>query len=183
MTQQTTADEFKDVAADATNTATEFGKQTAERVVESVKEASAKAASLAADTQKTLGANVEDFSKRLQGVSSFNQQTLEAFGKSSEIAAKAFEGIGREVAAYTKTSFEERVAAAQDLATAKTLPELFEKQTAFARQCLRRLGAAGVQVERNLYRCRQGHRRADRPAVFGGRRRGEGLSRLDWYLA
>ena len=97
------------------------------------KEASAKAASLAADTQKALGANVEDFSKRLQGVSSFNQQTLEAFAKSSEIAAKAFEGIGREVAAYTKTSFEERVAAVQDLATAKTLPELFEKQTSFAR--------------------------------------------------
>jgi len=133
MTQQTTTDEFQDVAADATNTATESGKQTAQRVVESVKEARAKSASLAADTQKTLGANVEDFSKRLQGVGSFNQQTLEAFGKSSEIAAKAFEGIGREVAAYTKTSFEERLAAAQDLSTAKTLPELFEKQTAFAR--------------------------------------------------
>jgi phasin family protein len=133
MTQQTTADEFKDVAADATNTATEFGKQTAERVVESVKEARAKSASLAADTEQTLGANVEDFSKRLQGVGSFNQQTLEAFGRSSEIAAKAFEGIGREVAAYTRTSFEERLAAAQDLSTAKTLPELFEKQTAFAR--------------------------------------------------
>jgi len=133
MTLQTTADEFNDYAANATNTATEFGKQTAERVVESAKEASAKAASLAAETQKALGINVEEFSKRLQGVSSFNQQTLEAFAKSSEIAAKAFEGIGREVAAYTKTSFEERVAAAQDLATAKTLPELFEKQTAFAR--------------------------------------------------
>ena len=133
MTQQTTIDEVKDVAADATNTATEFGKQTAERVVGSFKEAGAKAASLAADTQKALGANVEDFSKRLQGVSAFNQQTLEAFTKSSEIAGKAFEGIGREVAAYTKTSFEERVAAVQDLATSKTLSELFEKQTAFAR--------------------------------------------------
>ena len=133
MTQQTTADEFTNVAADATNTATEFGKQTAERVVGSFKEASAKLASLAADTQKTLGANVEDFSKRLQGVSSFNQQTLEAFAKSSEIAGKAFEGIGREVAAYAKTSFEERVAAVQDLATSKTLAELFEKQTSFAR--------------------------------------------------
>ena len=133
MTQHTTVDEFKDAAVDATNTAIEFGKQTAERVVGSVKEASAKAASLAADTQKTLGANVEDFSMRLQGVSAFNQQTLEAFTKSSEIAGKAFEGIGREVAAYTKTSFEERVAAVQDLATSKTLAELFEKQTAFAR--------------------------------------------------
>ena len=133
MAQQTTIDEVKDVAADPTNTATEFGKQTSERVATSVKEASAKAASLAADTQKALGANAEDFSKRLQGVSAFNQQTLEAFTQSSEIAAKAFESIGREVADYTKTAFEERVAAVQDLATAKTLPELFEKQTSFAR--------------------------------------------------
>ena len=133
MTQQTTADEIEVVAADATNAVTEFGKQTAERVVETAKEASAKAASLAAETQKALGANVEDFSKRMQGVSSFNQQTLEAFTQSSEIAAKAFESIGREVADYTKTAFEERVAAVQDLATAKTLPELFEKQTSFAR--------------------------------------------------
>jgi phasin family protein len=133
MTQQTTADEFTNVAADATDTATEFRTQTAERVVGSVKEASAKAASLAADTQKALGANVEDFSKRLQDVSAFNQQTLEAFTKSSEIAGKAFVGIGREVAAYTKTSFEERIAAVQDLATSKTPSELFEKQTAFAR--------------------------------------------------
>ena len=66
-------------------------------------------------------------------MSAFNQQTLEAFAKSSKIAGKAFEGIGREVAAYTKTSFEERVAAVKDLATAKTLAELFEKQTSFAR--------------------------------------------------
>ena len=93
MTQHTTIDRVKEVAADATNTATNFGKQTAERVAASVKEASAKASSLAADTQKTLGANVEDFSKRLQGVSSFNQQTLEAFAKSSEIAGKAFDRI------------------------------------------------------------------------------------------
>jgi phasin family protein len=133
MTQQTTAYEFNDAAADAISTVTELTKQTAERVVGSVKDAGAKAASLAADTQKALGANAEDFSKRLQGVSSFNQQTLEAFAKSSEIAAKAFEGIGREVAAYTKTSFEERVAAVQDLATSKTPAEFFEKQTALVR--------------------------------------------------
>ena len=127
MTQQTTADKFTDVAADATNTATEFGKQTAELIVGSVKEATAKAASLAADTQKALGVNVEDFSKRLQGVSTFNQQTLDVFTKSSEIAAKAFEGIGREVATYTKTSFEERVAAVQDLATAENTGASFSR--------------------------------------------------------
>ncbi|MEM7615637.1 MAG: TIGR01841 family phasin, partial [Pseudomonadota bacterium] len=46
--------------------------------------------------------------------------------------AKAAEGIGSEVSAYTKKSFEDGVAAAQDLASAKNLTELMEKQTAFA---------------------------------------------------
>jgi phasin family protein len=52
--------------------------------------------------------------------------------KSSEIAAKAAEGIGTEIGAYSKKSFEDGVAAAQDLASAKTLTELFEKQTSYA---------------------------------------------------
>lgn len=137
MTQQTPADELKDVAADASSTATELGEQTAERVVDTFNEASANAANLAADTQKALDIGVEEFSKRLQGASASSQQTLEAFTRSSEIAAKAFQGIGREVATYTKTSFEEGLAAAQDLATAKTLAELFEKQTAFARSAFK----------------------------------------------
>ncbi len=49
-----------------------------------------------------------------------------------ETAARALQGIGNEVAAYTKKSFEERVAAAQDIATAQTVAELIEKQTSFA---------------------------------------------------
>ena len=52
--------------------------------------------------------------------------------KSSEIAAKAAEGIGTEISAYSKKSFEDGVAAAQDFASAKTLTELFEKQTSYA---------------------------------------------------
>ena len=136
MTQQTTAAEIDDVAADATNNVAELGKQTAQRSVKSVKEAGAKAASIVADTQKALAVNVEDFSKRLQGLSSFNQESLEAFAKSSEVAAKAFESIGNEIAAYTKTAFEERVAAVQDFGTAKTVTELFEKQTAFAQSAV-----------------------------------------------
>ena len=98
-------------------------------------------------------------------MSFFNQENLEAFAKSSEIAAKAFEGIGREVADYTKTSFEERVAAIQDLATAKTLPELFEKQTTFARNAFEG-SVTGVEAERNLHLCRQRDRSADRPAFL-----------------
>ena len=122
----------ENTAVEMTNTAADIGNETAERVVVGLKEASAKATSLAADTQKSLGDNIEKLTSGLQRVSTFNQQNIEAFAKSSEIAAQAFQGIGSEVAAYAKKSYEERVAAAQDLATAKTVAELIEKQTSFA---------------------------------------------------
>ena len=129
MSKQSTAE---NAAVETTNTAADLGSVTAEQVVVGLKEASAKAASLAADTQKSLGDNIEKLTSGLQRVSTFNQQNIEAFAKSSEIAAQAFQGIGSEVAAYAKKSYEERVAAAQDLATAKTVAELIEKQTSFA---------------------------------------------------
>jgi phasin family protein len=132
MTKQSTAGGFEDAAVDVKNTAADIGNETAERAVHGLKEASARAASLAADTQKSLGDNIEKFASSLQHVSSFNQQNIEAFAKSSEIAAKALQGIGNEVAGFAKKSHEERVAAAQDIATAKTVAELIEKQTSFA---------------------------------------------------
>jgi phasin family protein len=130
MTNQ--SHEFENAAAAATKAVADVGAETAERVLSGLRDASEKAASLSADAQKSLGENIEKLSGRLQRVSSFNQQNLEAFTKSSEIAAKALQGIGSEVAAYTKKSFEERVAAAQDIATARTVSELIEKQASFA---------------------------------------------------
>jgi phasin family protein len=121
-----------DIAADAKNAAVDAGDEVAERTVVGLKEASAKAVSLTADTQKAMGENVEKFSQRLQGLSAFSQQNLDAFARSSEITAKALESIGSEVADYTKRSYEARVAAAQDISTARTLTELVEKQTSFA---------------------------------------------------
>ena len=125
MTKQATA---RRAADDARNTADEA----AERTVVGLKEASAKAVSMTANTEKSLGDTFEKFSQRLQGLSSFNQQNLAALAKSSEIASKALGSIGSEVAAYTRKSYEDRLAAAQDISTAKTVAELFEKQTSFA---------------------------------------------------
>jgi phasin family protein len=143
MTKQTTdrsavddatnaLDDASTVAADAKNVAVDAGNEVIERAVVGLKEASAKAVSMTADAQKSLGDNLEKFSQRLQDLSSFNQQNLEALAKSSEIAAKALGSIGSEVAAYTRKSYEERLAAAQDISSAKTVPELIEKQTSFA---------------------------------------------------
>lgn len=105
------------------------GKQRAERV----REASTKAAGLVTEIQKALNVSVEEFSKRMRSVGAFNQKNLNAFATSSATAARVIEVVGNEIAAYTKTSLEERSAAMREFATANSMTEAFEKQTAFAR--------------------------------------------------
>jgi phasin family protein len=134
------------VAADAQNVAANAGHETAERTVVGLKNASARAVSLTADTQKSLGDNIEKFSHRLQGLSSFSQQNLEAFARSSEVSAKALESIGSEVAAYTKKAYEDRVAAAQEISSAKTVAELVEKQTSFVQHAFEGWAQQAIRI-------------------------------------
>ena len=94
--------------------------------------AAAQVEEFAADAQKTMKDGMEKMTKGIEEFSAFGQENLDAVVKSSEIAAKAAEGIGSEVSAYSKKAFEDSVAAAQDLASAKNVTELMEKQTAFA---------------------------------------------------
>jgi phasin family protein len=101
-------------------------------VSNAMQEATAKVETLVADTQKNVTEQMEKLTKSFEGLTSFGQENVDAIVKSSEIAAKAAEGIGSEISAYSKKAFEDGVAAAQDLAAAKTITELFEKQTAFA---------------------------------------------------
>ena len=99
-----------------------------------MQEATAKVETFVADTQKAVTEQFEKLSKGLEGLTTFGQENVDAIVKSSEIAAKAAEGIGTEIGAYSKKAFEDGVAAAQDFAAAKTMTELFEKQTSFARR-------------------------------------------------
>lgn len=97
-----------------------------------MQEATAKVETFVADAQKTATEQFEKLSKGFEGLTTFGQENVDAIVKSSEIAAKAAEGIGTEISAFSKKSFEDGVAAAQDFASAKTLTELFEKQTSYA---------------------------------------------------
>ncbi len=92
----------------------------------------AKVEEFAADAQKTMKEGIEKMTKGFEDFSAFGQENMDAMVKSSEIAAKAAEGIGSEITAFSKKSFEDGVAAAQDMASAKNVTELMEKQTAFA---------------------------------------------------
>ena len=102
------------------------------KVESMVAETQNKVETMVADTQKNVSEQFEKLTKSLESLTAMGQENIDAFAKSSEIAAKAVEGIGSEISAFTKKSFEDSVAAAQDLASAKTMTELFEKQTAFA---------------------------------------------------
>ena len=113
-------------------TAKTVADKTTTDVTNVMQEATAKVETLVADTQKAVTEQFEKLSKGLEGLTTFGQENVDAIVKSSEIAAKAAEGIGSEISAYSKKSFEDSVAAAQDFASAKTLTELFEKQTSFA---------------------------------------------------
>ena len=114
------------------NTRTKTADLKTADVTNVMQEATAKVETFVADTQKAVTEQFEKLSKGLEGLTSFGQENVDAIVKSSEIAAKAAEGIGTEISAYSKKSFEDGVAAAQDLASAKTLTELFEKQTSYA---------------------------------------------------
>ena len=96
------------------------------------KTTTAKVEEFAADAQKSMTEGMEKMAKGFEDMTSFGQDNMDAFVKSSEIAAKAAEGMGNEITAYTKKSFDDSVAAAQDMASAKNMTELLEKQTAFA---------------------------------------------------
>jgi phasin family protein len=101
-------------------------------VTAAMQDATARVETIVADTQKNVTEQFEKLSKGFEGLTTFGQENIDAVVKSSEIAAKAAEGINSELSAYSKKAFEDSVAAAQDLASAKTMTELFEKQTAFA---------------------------------------------------
>ena len=91
---------------------------------------------IAADTQKAAQEQFEKLSGSFEKLAVFSQDNVDAVVKSSEIAAKAVEGLGAEVSAFSKKSFDDGVAAAKELTEAKNVTELFEKQAEFAKSAV-----------------------------------------------
>lgn len=96
------------------------------------KTAQTAAKDFAADAQKTLNDQAEKLGKGFEEAKSMGKDVMEAMVESSQVAAKAAESLNGDIAAFSKKSFDETVAAATDFAQSKTAQELFEKQTAFA---------------------------------------------------
>jgi phasin family protein len=87
----------------------------------------------AATAAKAAAHDTEMMTKGIETLTTFGQENVEAVVASSKIAAKAAESMGTEIAAYAKKAYEDSLAAAKDLTTCKSVPELIQKQTAFAK--------------------------------------------------
>lgn len=79
---------------------------------------------------------VEKSLTALNEVNAQGKRNMEAVAASVTAAAKGAETLGAQVVAYSKTAFEAQVAQAKSLATAKSLQEVVELQTAFAKSMM-----------------------------------------------
>jgi phasin family protein len=85
------------------------------------------------EAQKTMEAGIEKMTKGIESATVFGQENVEAIVTSSKITTKAAETVGAEIAAYSKKSYEDSMAAAKELTNCKSVSEFFEMQTAFGK--------------------------------------------------
>ena len=97
------------------------------------KDAAKKVETLAADAQKAATDQFEKLAKSFEDVAAFGQDNFDALAKSSAIAVKAAEEMNAEIVGYSRKAVEDGVAAAKDMTSIKTMPELMEKQAAYAK--------------------------------------------------
>ena len=72
----------------------------------------------------------------LNEVNAYSKKNLEAVIASVTAAAKGAEALGAETSAYSKAAMENQVAAAKSLSGAKSVQEVVELQTGFAKSAL-----------------------------------------------
>ena len=90
----------------------------------------------AAEAQKSMENSVEKMTRSMEDVASFGRENMDAFVLASKRAAKAAEEMNAEIAAYTKRAYEDGLAAAKEMTSAKSVTELFEKQTSYAKTAM-----------------------------------------------
>jgi phasin family protein len=86
-----------------------------------------------AEAKRSMEEGVERMSKGFEDVTQFGQENVEAMVASGKVMAKVAEEMNAEVIAFSKKSYEDSMAAAKEIASARTVSEYFEKQTAFAK--------------------------------------------------
>ena len=81
----------------------------------------------------TMKVRIDESMQRYDEMASFSKDNVEALVASGNAAAKGFEALTSELLAFSKQSMEETVAAAKAMMGAKTLQEMFDLQSTYAR--------------------------------------------------
>ena len=97
------------------------------------KAATKKVEEFTAEAKKTVEQGVEKMTRGVEEMNQFSQDNIEALVASSKTVAKAAEDINAEIMAYSKRAYEDSMAAAKEMTAVKSVTELFERQTAFAK--------------------------------------------------
>lgn len=84
--------------------------------------------------------------KAYEDLSKFSKENLDAYVAATSAVAKGLEAIGRIWATLTQERFEAGAQVTQSLLTAKTLREVVDVQTAFARTTFDKVSAEGTKV-------------------------------------
>ena len=96
----------------------------------------AQAEQLQATGTKALRDGVEKTSATIAELSAQSKSNLEALTASATAAQKGAEALSAQVVSYSKSSWENGVAAAQTISQARSIQELIELQTNFAKSSM-----------------------------------------------
>jgi phasin family protein len=124
--------------------ATETAKKTVEQTVASTQEAAAAGAQAfrqnaertAAASNQAIKEGVDKSINALTEMNTLGKKNIEAAVESVTAATRGAEALSAQALAYSKKSWEDGVSAAQALASAKSVQEVIELQTAFAKSAM-----------------------------------------------
>jgi len=123
---------------------TEDSVMTFETTAETTANATAdKAQAMFADLNDRATGAFERGTKLVEEFSAFGKGNVEALVESSRIAARGFESLGQDAAAFAKQSFEQSAAALRQLATVKSPTEFMKLQGDLIRQSFDQAVAQG----------------------------------------
>lgn len=109
---------------------------TAETVKKTIDQASAQASKTQAAGAKVFRDSVEKSVAGLAELNAHSKKNLEAVVESATVAQKGAEALGQQALAYSKKNWEDGVNAAQTLAQARSVQELVELQTSYAKSAI-----------------------------------------------
>ena len=82
---------------------------------------------------EALKTGFEKTTKLYETVGEFNKETVEAYIASATIAGNGFQAVAQDSSAYAKKSIEDAVAASKAMMGSKSIHEVIELQTSFAK--------------------------------------------------